>query len=410
VTTRTPIPTARTPPTAIQTPKTRARGAVARCVEPIDAAEFLSEYWEQQPLAVPRAEEGRFDDLLSVADVERLVCSGGLRYPAFRLVKEGGQIGLGEYTTDLAWRPDPFTGTADPDRVAAAFEAGGTIVLQALHLNWLPLARFCRSLEAELGHPVQANSYYTPRRSQGFAVHHDTHDVFVLQVAGEKHWRVYKPLLELPLKRQRYSKSLGEHGPPLLELTLCAGDTLYLPRGWLHDALTSETDSLHITVGVNVVTWADALRAALQECEEDVEFRGSVPAEGVLEADLLERLADRLGAEEIARRARARFVNSRRPILDGQLEEVRALESLTVETPLERRDTVIADLEGMTLSFEGKHVAFPEQAREELEAVFSADEPFTAAELPGGLDDDSRLVLVRRLIREGFLRRSAADA
>jgi hypothetical protein len=71
---------------------------------------------------------------------------------------------------------------------------------------------------------------------------------------------------------------------------------------------------------------------------------------------------------------------------------------------------VIADLEGTTLSFEGKHVTFPEHAREEIEALFAADEPFTAGELPGGLDDDSRLVLVRRLIREGFVRRSAAGA
>jgi ribosomal protein L16 Arg81 hydroxylase len=399
-----------TTPTRTQTSRTRASEALARCVEPVDAAEFLAEYWEQKPLAVPRAEEGRFDDLLSVADVERLVCSGALRHPAFRLVKEGGQVALRDYTTDLRWRPTPFAGTADPDRVAAAFEAGATIVLQGLHLNWTPLARFCRALEAELGQPAQANSYYTPARSQGFAVHHDTHDVFVLQVAGEKQWRIYEPLLELPLKHQHHSRALGEHGPPTQELTLRAGDTLYLPRGWLHDALTSKSDSLHITVGINPHTWVDAFRAALDECEDDVEFRRSVPDGAELTADLLERLGERLRPEQVARRARARFVGGRRPILDGQLDEIRALRSLTARTPLERRPTVIADLVGTTLSFEGKHVTFPEYVEEELEAVFAAEEPFTAAELPGELDEDSRLVLVRRLIREGFLRRSAAGA
>ncbi len=400
----------RTAPIRTPTQKTRASGALERCVQPFDAAEFLAEFWEHQPLAVERAEEGRFDDLLSTADVGRLVSSGGLRTPALRLVREGGTIAEAEYASELSWRPRPFTGAVDPGRVATAFEEGATIVLQGLHFNWLPLARFCRGLEGELGNPVQANAYYTPRRSQGFAVHHDTHDVFVLQVAGEKHWRLYEPLLELPLKQQRWTASLGEPGPPVLELTLRAGDTLYMPRGWLHEALTSATDSLHITVGVNVHTRVDALRAALEELEGDIEFRRSVPEDGELGAELVERLADRLGPEDVARRARARFVNSRRPILDGQLEEVRRLDSVTVDTRLERRPTAIADVSGTTLSFEGKHLTFPARVRDELEAVMSADEPFSAADLPGGLDDDGRLVLVRRLIREGLLRRSAAGA
>jgi hypothetical protein len=383
---------------------------LARCVEPIDVAGFFAEYWEQQPLAVARDEPGRYDDLISVADVERLISSGGLRYPAFRMVKEGGQIGLPAYTTDLPWRPHAFTGTVDPDRVATAFADGATIVIQGLHMNWTPVAKFIRALEADLGQPSQANAYYTPRGSQGFAVHHDTHDVFVLQVAGEKHWRIYDPLLELPLKAQRYSKALGKHGAPAMELTLRAGDTLYLPRGWLHDALTSDTDSLHITVGVNVHTWIDAVRLALDECADDVEFRRSVPEDGEQSADLLERLAARLDAAAVAGRARAKLVRSRRPILDGQLEDVRTLDSLTADTPLERRSTVIADLDGATLSFEGKQVTVPEHALPELEAIYEADAPFTAAELPGELDDESRLVLIRRLIREGFVRRSAAGA
>ena len=197
----------------------------------------------------------------------------------------------------------------------------------------------------------------------------------------------------------------------MLELTLRAGDTLYLPRGWLHEALTSETDSLHITVGVNVHTWVGCDPRGIG----GVRARRRVPPvrarrTALPEADLLERLAERLVPEAVARRARARFVNSRRPILDGQLEEVRELGSVTVDTPLERRPTVIADLNGRTLSFEGKHVAFPDRVRDELEFVVAADGPFAAADLPGGLNDESRLVLVRRLIREGLLRRSAAGA
>ena len=106
----------------------------------------------------------------------------------------------------------PVHGQADVPRVVAEWEAGATIVLQALHVNWHPLAVFCRLLEDALGRGVQANSYSTPSGSQGFGVHHDTHDVLVLQVAGEKRWRLYDPLLELPLKHQRYSSSLGDSG------------------------------------------------------------------------------------------------------------------------------------------------------------------------------------------------------
>ena len=68
-------------------------------------------------------------------------------------------------------------GRSDVTRVLAQWEAGATIVLQALHVNWQPLAVFCRLLEGALGPACRSNAYSTPRGSQGFAVHHDTHDV-----------------------------------------------------------------------------------------------------------------------------------------------------------------------------------------------------------------------------------------
>jgi cupin superfamily protein len=387
--------------TATATARTRA-SALARCIEPVGAEEFLTAYWEQKPLVVRREEPGRFDDLLSREDAERLLSSTALRYPAFRLVRAGDQLDPRSYTKDLGWSPVPFTGTIDVARIAAEFEAGATIVLQALHHNWHRLAAFCRELEATLGQPVQANAYYTPRSAQGLAVHHDTHDVFVLQIAGEKRWLVYEPRFELPLAGQKYDRSLGEPGEPVEDVTLGPGDTLYMPRGWLHEGLTSDSDSLHLTIGVKLYTWLDAIRAALEECADEVEFRRSVDGGGG-EA-LLELLRSRLSPEAVERRKRRRFVKSRRPVLGDQLEQVRALERLGPDTEVERRPTVIFDLDGSELSFEGKTISFPERVREEVEFVALAEEPFTAADLPGDLDEEGRLVLVRRLIREGFLR------
>jgi hypothetical protein len=349
--------------------------------------------------------------LLSEADVEQIVCSGGLRHPGFRLVKAGEQLRASDYTSDVPWRPTGFTGMVDVERVAAEWERGATIVLQGLHLSRPAVGAFCRSLESALGHPVQANAYYTPRAAQGLPVHHDTHDVFVLQVAGEKRWLVYEPVLELPLKDQKYSAELGGPGPPVDDRVLRPGDMLYLPRGWLHEALTSDTDSLHLTIGVNVVTWLDALRAALEELDGDVRFRRSWGSGGGAE-ELVAALGERLAPELVAERARRKLVKTRRPVRAGHLSQLRALDDLDVDTGLERNPAVIADVVevdgGVTLVFEGREVTFPAHARDEVVAAAAAEGVFTASELPGELDDESRLVLVRRLVREGFLRISGA--
>jgi bifunctional lysine-specific demethylase and histidyl-hydroxylase NO66 len=358
---------------------------------------------------VPRDEEGRFDDLLSVAEVERLVTSGGLRRPAFRLAKEGEKLLLGEYTEDVSWQPVPFSGTARVERVADEFERGATIVLQALHVYHPPLARFCRDLEQVLGHPTQTNAYYTPRSAQGFELHHDTHDVFCVQVAGEKRWLVYAPVLELPLRDQKYTKDMGEPDEAVLDVTLRPGDTLYLPRGWLHQAMTSDSHSLHLTVGVSTYTWLDALRAALEEtAREDVELRRGVSMNGVRPDRLLDIVATRLSPEDILQRMRRAFVRNRRPVRDDLFDQLRALEELDLDTPLVRNETVIAELgvddETATLTYEGRDLRFPARVAEELEFLHAAEEPFLLSELPGRLDDEGRLVLARRLVREGFLR------
>jgi hypothetical protein len=173
--------------------------------------------------------------------------------------------------------------------------------------------------------------------------------------------------------------------------------------------MTSDTRSLHLTVGINVATWRDAVRAAVDEAaEEDVLFRRGVDLEGAPPEGLFEALAARLTPDAVARRQRRSFVEGRRTIRADAFDQLRALETLGSKTELERRETVIADLDvddrGARLSFEGQKLRLPARVGAELEYVLRVDGPFTAADLPGRLDEESRLVLVRRLVREGLLR------
>ena len=98
-------------------------------------------------------------------------------------------------------------------------------------------------------------------------------------MSGRKRWLVYDPVWELPLKHQRYEEAMGAPGETVLDVVLEAGDTLYLPRGWMHEALTSDEDSLHLTVGVNVARGPTPC-AAVARAEDDVAFRRGVPDDG----------------------------------------------------------------------------------------------------------------------------------
>jgi hypothetical protein len=194
-----------------------------------------------------------------------------------------------------------------------------------------------------------------------------------------------------------------------MDITMRAGDSLYLPRGWLHQAMTSDAASLHLTVGINVATWRDAIRAAVDEAaSEEVVFRRGVPEDGAAPEGLFEALAARLTPEAVARRQRRSFVEDRRPIRGDAFDQLRALDELDLDTPLERRRTVIAELsdaeDGVRLSFEGRELALPAFLRGDLEFLLATEEPFRPSNLPGRLDDEGRLVLVRRLVREGLLR------
>ncbi|WP_323096441.1 cupin domain-containing protein [Intrasporangium sp. YIM S08009] len=238
--------------------RSHGHSALARLV-PLSQSGFASEHWGRQPL-VSRSDEllAGAADLLGRDDVDELVSRRGLRTPFLRVARDGRTLGDREFTA----AGGVGAGIADQvsdDKLLGHFAAGATIVLQGLHRTWGPIIDFAQQLADELGHPVQANAYVTPRQSRGFDDHYDVHDVFVVQTSGEKQWRLRPPVRPAPLRDDPWTDHRSDveeaaRHDPVHEFTLRPGDVLYLPRGWIHSATALGGVSTHVTIGVHVWT------------------------------------------------------------------------------------------------------------------------------------------------------------
>jgi len=174
----------------------------------------------------------------------------------------------------------------DPSMVWKRFKDGCSLRLlhpQQFHdgLWYLVFA-----LQEYLGAAVGVNIYVTPSEKQGFSPHYDDVDVFILQMEGQKRWRLYPSISEEETLARFSSRNFAqsEIGKPSLDVVLSPGDFLYVPRGCIHQAVTvGDTHSLHITVSsFQKTTWGDFMLKSVPQMvqtamDENVEFRRSLP-------------------------------------------------------------------------------------------------------------------------------------
>lgn len=240
-------------------------------IAPTAPADFIARVYEREPLIALHGEPKRFDGLLSIDAVDRIVTNTDLREGQLDLADASRQMTRAEFVDSA--------GYVNRGAVAELHRAGATIILQQAHQMEPALARFCRGLEHVFSAHVQTNLYLTPPNAQGFRTHYDNHDVFVVQVEGEKAWRLYDKPVDIPYRGERFQSAKHKPGPLREEFVLKAGDCAYVPRGLMHDAIASGgAASLHITIGLITRTWADLMLEAVSEVAlRTPEFRRSLP-------------------------------------------------------------------------------------------------------------------------------------
>ncbi|MCA0240082.1 MAG: cupin domain-containing protein [Proteobacteria bacterium] len=216
----------------------------------LSPAQFMRRHWQKRPLLVRQAWPG----LVPPATRAQLFALAGQPDVESRLVRRDGaqwQVGHG-----------PFRRRALPP----VAQPGWTLLVQGLDLHLdaarALLAPFRFLPEARL------DDLMVSWASDGGGVgpHVDAYDVFLLQAAGRRRWRVGRAadrrfIEGLPLKILRRFE-------PQFDWVLEPGDLLYLPPLWGHDGSAVGGDCVTCSVG----------------------FR--TPDEQGLAGDLLQRLAD----------------------------------------------------------------------------------------------------------------------
>lgn len=238
---RVPLPTLPEPPAA---------EAFVELLRPCSLEDFLAGPYGRCPWHGRPGTDSR-RAVIDWDDVNRsLDCARAWDERSLRLALHGRPLPATDYClpqeglSGTVWRP-----TAE--RVADALQAGATLVANGIDDMIPALRALVQSIEAALPVRVQANLYLSAAGVAGFPRHDDSHDVLVVHLAGRKRWTVHAP-------------GGGRGGPGPSSHLLEAGDLLYVPQGWPHEAVAETDACLHLSFALVHLRLDDIARALVR--------------------------------------------------------------------------------------------------------------------------------------------------
>jgi 50S ribosomal protein L16 3-hydroxylase len=219
-------------------------------------AQFMRQHWQKRPLLVRQALPG----------LQPLVTRGELLALAARDDVESRLITC----TDSRWtlRHGPI-----PRRVVPPFrQPGWTLLVQGLDLHvdaaHALLSRFRFLPEARLDDLML--SYASD--GGGVGPHTDAYDVFLLQVQGQRRWRVGR--CPRPQWRDDVPLKMLTTFDPVHDWVLQAGDMLYLPPGWAHEGVALGGDCMTASIGFRAPNVGELAQALLPLLAEGLDATG----------------------------------------------------------------------------------------------------------------------------------------
>jgi ribosomal protein L16 Arg81 hydroxylase len=228
-----------------------------------DEQVFFTEYFNKKPMLRKNAVPGDPRDILSLRKLDQLVNLEVVRPPYIKVNLKGNGVPEQGYSRNVVVQGQTITDTVDPEKIYELFRAGATVTWCSLNHIVPDMRDFTRLISEKMAVRTDTVAFLTPAGKKGYPPHHDPVDLFIVQLEGSKHWKLWNP--PTPRLGDNAQYTLEGLGEPEIEVSLQPGDVLYLPYGTPHAATAEGKASLHLSVMMRPRMWRDLLRETFEE-------------------------------------------------------------------------------------------------------------------------------------------------
>ena len=260
---------------------------------PPDGVQALTSTWPDEPRVYQR-EPGDLEQAITAGTLHDHIETGCIPADEIAVIKAPHP--------SLNQKSFQTNGRTDAVKLRKLYSQGYTIRIGNLQRVIPAMAHASRAIQEETGYSNYIHAFLTPPGNQGLRHHWDQQMAVIAQLEGVKRWHLWRPPVEAPMREYNESHRVWkptyveewEAAGPDIEIDLQPGESLLLPRGWVHNPYVTATDhpSVHLTFAIRERTplWlAEQLTAA---AIHDPRFRRVVRPAEVTGPDLAAQIGE----------------------------------------------------------------------------------------------------------------------
>ncbi len=252
-------------------------------IKPIKEKNFFENFYDKKFLHIKATDSNKFLNIFNWDSFSRILNMTSIwTSSSLQLVLDKNKIEAEDYCYPGIDRDGNEVFQPQPNKIIEYLNKGATLIANEVDTLDFNVGSIANILEQKFSSKTQCNIYFSKQGRQGFDVHFDVHEVFAINLIGEKVWNIYEGRLDNPINSEAYISLDKEYaknncGKIIEKVLMKPGDILYIPRGQFHEALASSDRSMHLSFSVTHLIGHDILSILFNEAMNNSFFRSNFP-------------------------------------------------------------------------------------------------------------------------------------